>query len=580
MFRRKANLVLVHCTRNMSQQQQSFRSQPPAPLQPRPITIPTARETTLSNGLTLVVVEDSRLPLVSYRLAFRVGGAFDPPALPGLTDLLAGLLPEGTERKTSKEIADEVARMGASLSAGASSDYTIVAASALSQFNDPVLDLLAEVALEPSFPENEVELAKQNTKESLRQQRAQPSFLASEMLSRVMFGEHPYSVVAPTPESIDRASRDEFVKFHRSKLVPNNAVFIVVGDVRYEEMLSRVESLFSTWERGEELVANFPAPPVRTKRTAYLVDRHGSAQSNIVIANSGITRTSPDYFPMLLMHTVLGATASSRLFMNLREEKGYTYGAYSNLDARRSAGTFRVTAEVRTPVTGDSLKEFFYELERIRNEPVSDKEIADAKSYLTGVFPIRLETQEGLTDQLVQIKMLNLPDDHLQRYRDRLQAVTVDEIQRVAQKYVKPDEAALVVVGDGDSVLEQIRPYCEDIEIYSTAGKRKTLDASGVTDPAGTWSIEVETPLGQSIPATLTIERAASGFTATIHSEMGDADLGAIEMSDNSFHATTSLEMDGDAVEVEMSAKFAGDHTEGSLKLQNSPSLPFTGSKD
>jgi zinc protease len=564
----------------MSQQQQTFRTQAPPPLQPRPITIPTARETTLSNGLTLVVAEDSRLPLVSYRLAFRVGGAFDPPTLPGLTDLLAGLLPEGTESKTSKEIADEVARMGASLSAGASSDYTIVAASALSQFNEPILDLVAEVILEPSFPENEVELAKQNTKESLRQQRAQPSFLASEMVSRVMFGEHPYSVVAPTPESIDRSSREEFVKFHRAKLVPNNAVFIVVGDVRYDEIVNRVESLFSTWERGEELVANFPAPPVRTKRTAYLVDRHGSAQSNIVIANSGITRTNPDYFPMLLMHTVLGATASSRLFMNLREEKGYTYGAYSNLDARRSAGTFRATAEVRTPVTGDSVKEFFYELDRIRSEPVSDKEIADAKSYLTGVFPIRLETQEGLTDQLVQIKMLNLPDDHLQKYRDRVQAITVDEIQRVAQKYVKPDEAALIVVGDGASVLEQIRPYCEDIEIYNTAGKRKTLDASGVTDPAGTWSIEVETPLGQSIPATLTVERAGSGFTATIHSEMGDADLGSIEMSDNSFHAATSLEMDGHAVEVEVSAKFEGGHTQGSLKLQNSPSLPFTGSKD
>ena len=580
MFRPKANLVLVHCTRNMSQQQQSFRSQAPAPLQPRPITIPTPRETTLSNGLTLVVVEDSRLPLVSYRLAFRIGGAFDPPTLPGLIDLLAGLLPEGTQSKTSKEIADEVARMGASISAGASSDYTIVAASALAQFNDPILDLLAEVALEPSFPENEVELAKQNTKESLRQQRAQPSFLASEMVARVMFGDHPYSIVAPTPESIDRFSREEFVKFHRARLVPNNAVFVVVGDVRYDEIAGRVESLFSTWERGEELVPNFPAPPVRTKRTAYLVDRHGSAQSNIVIANSGITRTNPDYFPMLLMHTVLGATASSRLFMNLREEKGYTYGAYSNLDARRSAGTFRATAEVRTQVTGDSLKEFFYELERIGNEPVSAKEIADAKSYLTGVFPIRLETQEGLTDQLVQIKMLNLPNDYLQHYRDSVQAVTVDEIQRVARKYVKPDEAALVVVGDGASVLEQIRPYCEDIEIYNTAGKRKTAGASGVTDPAGTWSIEVETPLGQSIPATLTIERAASGFTATIHSEMGDADLGAIDLNNNSFRATTSLEMDGDAVEIEVSAKFEGDHTEGSLKLQNSPSLPFTGSKD
>jgi zinc protease len=561
-------------------QQEIFRSQAPPPLQPRPISIPTPRETTLSNGLSLVVVEDNRLPLVSYRLAFRVGGAFDPPGLPGLTDLLAGLLPEGTESKTSKEIAEEIARMGASLSAGATSDYTIVGASALAQFNDPVLGLIAEVILEPSFPENEVALAKQNTKESLRQQRAQPSFLASEMVSRVMFGEHPYSVVAPNPESIDRSSRDEFVKFHRANLVPNNAVFIVVGDVRYEEILNRVESLFSTWARGEELVSNFPAPPVRTSRTAYLVDRPGSAQSNIVIANSGITRTSPDYFPMMLMHTVLGATASSRLFMNLREDKGYTYGAYSNLDARRSAGTFRVTAEVRTPVTGDSLKEFFYELDRIRQEPVSEKEIADAKSYLTGVFPIRLETQEGLTDQLLQIKMLNLPNDYLQHYRERVQGVTVADIQRVAEQYVRPDEAGVIVVGDGALVLDQIKPFCEDIEIYNTAGRRKTPGTPGVTDPVGSWSIEIETPLGQSIPATLTISRAGAGHTAVIHSEMGDADLGSIEISDNSFNAKTSLEMDGDAVEAEISARFQGDRTEGSMKLQNAPALPFTGSKD
>src|SRR5215213_2845862 len=578
MFRRKPDRD--RCTCNMSQQQETFRSQPPAPLQPHPIVIPAARETVLANGLSVVVVEDSRLPLISYRLAFRVGGAFDPPGIPGLTDLLAGLLPEGTETKTSKEIAEEVARMGASLSAGASSDYTIVAGSALSQFNDPVLDLMADIILQPSFPENEVDLARQNTKESLRQQRAQPSFLASEMVARVMFGDHPYSVVAPTRESIDRSTREEFVKFHRTMLVPNNGFFIVVGDVRYDEIVHRVESLFSTWKRGEELVANFPAPPVRTKRTAYLVDRRGSAQSNIVIANSGITRTSPDYFPLMLMHTVLGATASSRLFMNLREDKGYTYGAYTNLDARRTAGTFRATAEVRTPVTGRSLKEFFYELERIGNEPVSDKEIADAKSYLTGVFPIRLETQEGLTDQLVQIKMLNLPNDYLQTYRDRIQAVTVQEIQRVAEKYIKPDEAALIVVGDGAQVMEQMQPYCRDIEVYNTAGKRKSTEASGPTDPVGAWSIEIETPLGQSIPATLTIEPEASGHTAVIHSEMGDADLGSIEINNNSFTATSSLEMDGDAVGAELFAKFEGEQVEGSLKLQNSPELPFTGSKN
>jgi zinc protease len=561
-------------------QPEIFRNQAPPPLPPRPIAIPAARETVLSNGLSIVVVEDSRLPLVSYRLGFRLGGAFDPPGLPGLTDLLAGLLPEGTESKTSREIAEEVARIGASLSAGATSDYTIVAASALAQFNDQILGLIAEVVLQPSFPENEVELAKQNTKESLRQQRAQPSFLASEMVSRVMYGDHPYSIVAPTPESIDRSSREEFVKFHRARFVPNNAVFIVVGDVKQKAIVKRVESLFSGWERGDKLVTDFPAPPARTRRTAYLVDRQGSAQSNIVIANSGIVRTSPDYFPMLLMHTVLGANASSRLFMNLREEKGYTYGAYSNLDARRTAGTFRATAEVRTPVTGDSLKEFFYELERIRNERVSEKEINDAKSYLTGVFPIRLETQEGLTDQLVQIKMLNLPDDYLQRYRDHVQAVTVEEIQRVATQYVRPDEAALIVVGDGAAVLSQIKPYTDDIEIYSTSGKRKSTGGPVTTDPEGSWSIEVETPLGQSIPATLTLARESEGFVAKILSEMGDADLGAVTLNDNSFQKTTFLEMDGHSVEAEVFARFQGDQTEGSLKLQNSPSLPFTGSKD
>jgi zinc protease len=470
--------------------------------------------------------------------------------------------------------------MGASLSAGANSDYTIVAASALAQFNDRILELMAEVVLQPSFPENEVELAKQNTKESLRQQRAQPSFLASEMVSRVMFGDHPYAVVAPTPESIDRSSRDEFVNFHRTKFVPNNAVFIIVGDVQSDDIISRVESLFSGWERGEDIVSNFPAPPVRTKRVAYLIDRLGSAQSNIVIANSGIIRTSPDYFPLMLMHTVLGANASSRLFMNLREEKGYTYGAYTILDARRTAGMFRATAEVRTPVTGDSLKEFFYELNRIRNEPVSAKEIADAKSYLTGVFPLRLETQEGLTDQLVQIKMLKLPDNYLQLYRDRVQAVTIEEIQRAAQKYVKPDEAALIVVGDGASVLDQIRPYVEDIEIYNTAGKRKSTDRSRVTDPAGSWSIELETPLGQNIPATLTISRGGEGLSGTFSSEMGDANLGTIELHDNSFRSSTSLKADGHDVPAELSARFEGDHAEGSLILQDSPALPFSGNKD
>ena len=567
--------------------QESFRHQAPTPLPPRPIHIPRASESTLSNGLSVVIVEDSRLPLVSYRLAFRAGDAHDPPELPGLTDLLTGLLTEGTESLTSRQIADEVGRMGATLSSGANSDYTTVGASSLATFSDKILDLVADVTRNPSFPENEVELIKQNTKESLRQQRAQPSFLATEMVSRIVFGEHPYSVIAPTLESLDAITRERIVQFHRSKFLPNNAVFVIAGDVRSDALLKRIESLFGDWQPGELPKDEFPGPPARASRSAYLVDRPGSAQSNIVIANTGITRTSPDYFPMLLMHTVLGANASSRLFMNLREDKGYTYGAYSSLDARRTAGTFRASAEVRTPVTGDSLKEFFHELDRIRNEPVSEKEVMDAKSYLTGVFPLRLETQEGLIDQLVQIKMFDLPDDYLETYRQHIHAVTIQEIQAVAGKYVRPDQAAIVIVGDGAEVLEQVKPYTDAIELYNTAGKRKerpaaNSDSKSETDAAiivGDWTIDIQTPFGQNIPATLRVWQTETGLGGSVASEMGDANLVSAALVGNSFTATLSFEMGGQALAAKIAGEVDGTQMEGTIRLQDTPELPFTGTK-
>ncbi len=561
-----------------------FRQQPPAPLARRPIKVPTASATKLSNGLSIVVIEDRRLPLISYRLAFRTGDAHDPPRFPGLTDMLAGLLTEGTESLTSREIADEVARMGATVSAGANSDYTSVAASSLSRFSDNILELMADVTLRPSFPEGEVELTKQNTKESLRQQRAQPSFLASEMVARVMFGDHPYSVIAPTPESIDETSRDQIVQFHASKFLPNNAVFIVAGDFSTDSLLKKIESLFGEWEPGKIPGEDFPSPPVRTSRSAYVVDRAGSAQSNIVIANSGITRTSPDYFPALLMHTVLGANASSRLFMNLREEKGYTYGAYSNLDARRAAGSFRVSAEVRTQVTGDSLKEFFYELNRIRTDPVTKKEISDAKSYLTGVFPIRLETQEGLIDQFVQMRMFGLPDDYLETYRDRVQAVTIAEIQEVASRYIRPDLAAIVVVGDGRQIIEQMEPYTEEVEFYNTAGKLKTKPTDSVYSIAraslvGTWLLDIQTPLGQTIPANLIITEGEEGLDGRVESEIGEASLASAVLEGQSFSATMSFNMDGNTVEAQISGDIQDHQMEGTITLQNAPPMTFTGGK-
>jgi zinc protease len=568
-------------------QEQDILKSPPPPLPTRPIKLPTSFETTLSNGLVVVVVEDQRLPLVSYRLAMPSGDAHEPRELPGLLDMLTGLLTEGTQSRTSRQIADQVARLGATLQAGANSDYTTVAASSLTMFSEDILELMADVALRPVFPENEVELAKQNTKESLKQQRAQPAFLANEMVAKIMFGKHPYSVTAPTPESIDATSRQHLVDFHKLKFIANNAVMVVVGDVNRQTILEQVEKFFGEWQQGTIEGDNFPAPPERTLRSAYVVDRPGSAQANIIIANHGITRTSPDYFPLLVMHTILGANASSRLFMNLREEKGYTYGAYSSLDARRTAGTFRATAEVRTPVTGDSLKEFFYELKRIRTEPVSEKEISDAKAYLTGVFPIRLETQEGVIDQLVQIKMFGLANDYLELYRSRVQAVTIEQIQEVARKYVRPEVAALVVVGDAAQLVDQIKPYSEEIDFYTTSGKKKNSPSAepGEARPAleatlaGAWSLQIESPLGQSIPATLILANSIKGLSGRVESEMGNGELLSASFDGESFLAIVSFDVAGLQMEAQISGEVAHQQMEGTISIQDTPPLPFTGNR-
>jgi predicted Zn-dependent peptidase len=577
-------------------QTEEFRRRPPEPLQPRPLNLPAAEELTLASGLRVLLVESRRLPLVSFRLAFPTGDAYDPADRPGLTDLMTGMLNEGTETRTSRQIADEVARVGATLTAGASADYTTVAASALSGFSDQILELMADITLRPSFPEGELELTKQNTLQNLIAQRGQPSFLANERVSKVLFGQHPYSVVAPTPESIEAATRDEIVRFHSAAFIPNNAVFVAGGDFRPREMLGRIEELFGAWRPGEPPRRESPAPPELSRRTLHLVDRPGSAQSNIVIANRGLVRTDPDYFHALVMHTILGGNASSRLFMNLREEKGYTYGAYTNLDARREAGSFRATAEVRTPVTGDSLKEFFGEFARIREELVAEKELADAKSYLSGVFPIRLETLDGFIDQLVQIRMHDLPDDYLQTYRERVQAVTREDVRAAAQKLVTPERAVMVIVGDASAVRAQAEGYAESVELYDSSGRRKNQgDTKGMerqTTAAqradagadaltGVWDLDVQTPFGRH-PATLTLRREPDGTaTGDITSKLGRVALADVALAADGFEARAEHNFQGRDYTASVSARLDGAQMAGTIRvdLPIAPPLKFTGTR-
>ncbi len=565
---------------------EDFRKTAPAPLAPKPFDIPKPFETVLPNGLKVVVFEDKRLPLVSYRLAFKTGEINDPSGSTGLTSALTTLLNEGTKTRSSKQLAEEIERLGANVSANATEDNTVISASALSLYSSDVFRLMADMVLNPSFPENELALYKKNTIENLKYQRSQPAFLADEQMSKIIYGTHPYSIASPSAADVEKITREKLMAFHDKMFTANNATLIVVGDVNRDSLLKEIKDSFGNWKKGTAEAMKFSTPPVRTATTLTVVDRPGSLQSNIVLANLAIDRSSPDYFPVLVMNKILGDGGSARLFMNLREAKGYTYGAYSRFDTKRLAGNFQATAEVRTPVTGDSLKEFFYELNRIRNEKVSEKELRDAKSFLMGVFPLRAETQEGLTNLLVSQQLFDLPADYLQTYRDKVNAVTLEDVERVAKKYIAPDKIAIVIVGDAEEILKQVKPYSTKIEVFDTEGKAVDASSYGKASSGaaanvnGKWNLTIDFQ-GQQVPVTLMLKQDGSKVSGSLDSMMGKGDIADAKVNGNKFTAIAKSQMQGQSVDLNISGTVDGDSMKGTITvpMPGAPPFSFTGTK-
>jgi len=563
----------------------AIRKTAPEPLAPIAFNTPSPFTATLANGLRIVVFEDRRLPLVSYRLAFFTGDANEPSEFQGIGSATAAMLSEGTRNFSSRKLAEKIERLGASISASSSDDFTMVAASSLSLYNSELLDLIAEIVLLPSFPEDELDLYKRNAIEHLKFQRSQPGFLANEQTARILYGDHPYAKTSPSPEDVEKLTRQALVEFHSRTYLPNNAILIIVGDVDLEEAVSDVESRFRRWQPGEVVETDFPKFPTASERILTIVDRPGSAQSNIVLANFAMDRKNPDYFPFLVMNQVLGAGASSRMFMNLREEKGYTYGAYTRFDAKRFGGDFEATAEVRTAVTGDSLKEFFYELNRIRDESVSEEELTDAKNFLVGVFPIRAETQEGLTNLIVSQYLHGLPEDYLQTYRDNVRAITADDVKRVAEKYVQPEKMAVVIVGDASEILPQAESYSEKTEIFDTNNNRLDPGIYAVeneaepADVSGGWSLSIDFQ-GQQIPVSLTLVQTGNIANGSLETMLGTGEISDGKVNGNKLSAAARTEIQGETVEFLISGTVNGDSISGTLSAPIVPEpLAFTGNR-
>lgn len=449
----------------MLQGQTTDRSRPPATPELPIYKLPPVIQHRLANGLEVLLVHDSRLPLVHLRLGFPAGSKLDPPGLWGLSETTAALLTEGTAHRSAREIAELVTGLGGALRAHSGPDALLIEGSVLAENFRRFLELVADVARHANFPQEEVKLRKQNRKQELLAQRSQADFLAQEKMAQVLFGPHPYAHQEPTPESIEKLDRAALAAFRDRHLTPARAVLVLVGALPpTAETLKLLESNLGDW-------ASPPPPPLvqarppEPRRSITLIDRPGSVQADVRIGRLAVTRHHPDYFPLLVANAILGGGASARLFMNIREKQGFAYDAHSALNALQEAGTLEVVTQVRNEVLAEALQAALAEMKRIATEPVSADELAATRNYLSGVFVIRLETQQALASQLAMTRLLGLPLEYLEQYTLRVRAAEPEQIRAAAARYISPEEAAIVVVGDAAKlrpVLEKFGPVRQE----------------------------------------------------------------------------------------------------------------------
>jgi zinc protease len=437
------------------------------------VKLPRAEEAKLANGLQVVLLRSTKVPTFNMQMVVLSGGLSDPADYRGLASFTASLLREGTKTRSSKEISEQVDALGATLSAGSgfSSMTTNVSAGGLVENFDQTLDLFADVIRNPTFPQAELDRYKNRTLSQLQLQRSIPQFLAQEQFSRAIYGtNHPASIVAPPAESLKKLNTKDLADFHAKYYRPNNAILAIVGDVTMKEIMPKLEKAFGSWEKGDVPATAIPAAPAQGESKIYLIDRPGSVQTVLQLGTLGIERTSPDYFAVLLADRVLGGGPSGRLFMNLREDKGYTYGAYSGFGGSKFRGTWISSSEVRTDVTEGAMKEFMYELNRMRNEKVPAEELENAKRAIVGSFALSLEQPQSLLQNIITQKLYNLPADYWDTYPQKVDAITAEDVQRVAQKYLDMGHLQVVAVGDAAKAREVLSKYGK-VEEFDAEGK-------------------------------------------------------------------------------------------------------------
>ena len=439
----------------------------------REVRWPKRTKEKLGNGLEIILLESRAVPKFHGELYFRSGNAAAAARGTALAEMAATMVRTGTAKHSSREIEESLRGLGADLSVSAGQDNSGISFAGLSDYAEPLLQVVNELAREASFPAAEFERERRQKLEEVKLERTQPGFLAGERLRKVLFGNHPYAQISPSEEQVAAYSREQLQSVYREFYTPENAILILVGDFDSAAMLKSAEKVFGNWNGKKPApLENVKLPEIKNRRV-YLVDLPGSVQTQITCGCHSITRKNPDWIKLGLTNCVYGGAFNSRLVMNIREDKGYTYSPRSGVTPMRQHGYFSISAAVRNEVVAASLTEIFYEIDKMRSVPVPGQELLDAQNYLTGVFSMGLATQSGLLSQISTLALHDLPEDYLETYREKVRALKAEDVLGAARSYFDSANMQIVVVGDRKQIESQAALFGE-LEIYDAQGNRQS----------------------------------------------------------------------------------------------------------
>jgi len=430
---------------------------PPAGGPPKPFTVPAPTSFTLPNGLRVTMVPYGVVPKVTVAAVVRAGNLNEAADQVWLADITGDMIKEGTRTRSAEEVAQQVAGMGGVIDVNVGPDQTRFTADVLSEFGPKLVAVLADVVQNPLLPSSELPRLKQDALRKLAIDKTQPQQIATEEFRRTLYPNHPYGRIFPTEDMINKYSVSDVQKFYGDNFGAARTHVYVVGRFDAGAMKQAVTSAFSSWKKGPDPLIDIPKPSMQ--RSFSLVDRPGAAQTTLYIGLPIAYPGNPDYIPLIVMNSLLGGSFGSRITSNIREQKGYTYSPFSQLSPRYHDAYWLQVADVTTNVTGPSLKEIFYEIQRLQKEPPTEAEMKGIKNYLSGVFIIQNSSRQGIINQLSFVDLHGLGDDYLRTYVQRVNAVTPQQVSAVATKYIKPDEITVVAVGDKQKIAEQVAPY-------------------------------------------------------------------------------------------------------------------------